>query len=392
MKRDLSTLTAFFLIGCFAVSRAFPAQPAGTVVAWGNFDFGQYGIYSGFQTNGLITISNHVITNATAISAGGMVSLAILENSNVVRWGQYFPGERDNPPRREVVDTNRPVIGTNGPIIFNGLPLPAITAVAAGNTHVLLLRKDGTVLALGGGRDVKGNLGPEVLKLNELGNIRAIAAGDHRSLALKEDGTVEVWGRGNPAPQGLTNVIAIAAGVGTFGAEDVALKKDGAVVTWNVRGVPGQQARQPEGMSNIVAIASGTAHILALQDNGIVWGWGFNPHGEATGEPTELNRSAARILSSGDKVLDSKTAMAANENQFDAGIVRINGKVLDNVSAIAAGDGCSLALKKDGTLVFWGDDHRGELRPPADLNGVIAIALSQSHGLAITTNRALLSR
>lgn len=383
MKRNLIILSTFCL-GVLATWRAFPAQPSGMVVGWGNINFEEYGILSGFQTNGLVAISNHILTNAVAVSPGSMSSLAVLENGDVVGWGRNGWGQANNLPSKEIM-------GTNGPVVFKGLPLTDVIAVAAGNTYCLALRKDGTVLTWGGSPDVKGNIGAEVLGPKGLRNIKAIAAGDERSLTLREDGTVEVFGRGNPAPKGLTNAISIAASVGVWGREDAALKRDGTVVTWNVRGIPGQQARQPEGMSNIVAIAAGGAHILALQDNGTVWGWGYNRNGEATGEPTELNRSAARIISSG-KVLDNKSAIAAEKNQFAAGVVKIKGKVLDGVSAIAAGYRCSLALKKDGTLVFWGDDNEGRMKPPADLNGVIAIALSDSKGLAITTNKALLSR
>ena len=350
------------LMEVFAVSRAFPAQPSGMVVGWGNINFGEYGMVSGFQSNGVVAISNHIITNAVAISAGGLFSLAVLENADVVGWGF---GQPNNLPLRKGMRNGPFILGTNGPVIFNGLPVTGVTKVAAGHSHGLALLKDGNVLTWGGTPDVKGNIGPEVLAPKGLRNIKAIAAGDYRSLTLTDEGIVQVWGRGNPAPVGLTNVIAISAGVGGAGREDAALKRDGTVVTWNVRGIPGQQARQPEGMSNIVAVTAGGAHILALQDNGTVWGWGYNRHGQATGEPT------------------------SEENQDAAGIVRIDGKILDKVSAVAAGVGCSLALRKDGTLLFWGADPYNRIKPPPNLNGVVAIALSESRGLAITTNKAL---
>ena len=358
MKGKLSILIPL-LMEVFAVSRAFPAQPSGMVVGWGNINFGEYGMVSGFRSNGVVAISNHIITNAVAISAGGLFSLAVLENDDVVGWGL---GQPNNLPLRKG--------GTNGPVIFNGLPVTGVAKVAAGHSHGLALLKDGNVLTWGGTPDVKGNIGPEVLAPKGLRNIKAIAAGDQRSLTLTDEGIVQVWGRGNPAPVGLTNVIAISAGVGGAGREDVALKRDGTVVTWNVRGIPGQQARQPEGMSNIVTVTAGGAHILALQDNGTVWGWGYNRHGQATGEPTSEGNQYA---------------------EYAAGIVRIDGKILDNVSAVAAGVGCSLALRKDGTLVFWGADPYNSIKPPPNLNGVVAIALSESRGLAITTNKALLS-
>jgi Regulator of chromosome condensation (RCC1) repeat len=124
---------------------ALTASRTGMVVGWGNINFGEYGMVSGFQKNGVVAISNHIITNAVAISAGGLFSLAVLENADVVGWGL---GQANNlPPRKG--------LGTNGPVIFNGLPLTGVTAVATGNSHGLALLKDGSVLTWGGNPDVK---------------------------------------------------------------------------------------------------------------------------------------------------------------------------------------------------------------------------------------------
>ena len=56
---------------------------------------------------------------------------------------------------------------------------------------------------------------------------------------------------------------------------------------------------------------------------------------------------------------------------------------LSGVTAIAAGDLHSLALKSDGTVVGWGDNSYGQLNIPADLSGVTAIAAGDFHSLAL---------
>jgi hypothetical protein len=95
-----------------------------------------------------------------------------------------------------------------------------------------------------------------------LSNVVAIAAGDSHSLALKADGTVVAWGYNNygqtNVPAGLSNVAAIAGGW----AHSLALKNDGTVVAWgdNADG----QTDVPAGLSNVVAIAAGGFHSLAL--------------------------------------------------------------------------------------------------------------------------------
>jgi len=54
---------------------------------------------------------------------------------------------------------------------------------------------------------------------------------------------------------------------------------------------------------------------------------------------------------------------------------------LSGVTAIAAGNMHSLALKSDGTVVGWG--NTGLATPPAGLSGVVAIAAGGVHSLAL---------
>lgn len=59
---------------------------------------------------------------------------------------------------------------------------------------------------------------------------------------------------------------------------------------------------------------------------------------------------------------------------------------LNNVTAISAGFGFSLALKSDGTVVGWGSNGFGQATPPAGLNNVIAIAAGSSFSLALKSD------
>ncbi|WP_211248919.1 PxKF domain-containing protein, partial [Deinococcus frigens] len=55
------------------------------------------------------------------------------------------------------------------------------------------------------------------------------------------------------------------------------------------------------------------------------------------------------------------------------------------VTAIAAGQYHSLALKSDGSVVGWGDNYYGQATSPAGLTGVTAIAAGGRHSLALFT-------
>lgn len=86
-----------------------------------------------------------------------------------------------------------------------------------------------------------------------------------------------------------------------------------------------------EGLPEIVKIAKGKHHVLALDVNGEVWGWGNNSSGEVHG------------AYKGKVYVPSK----------------ISG--LNNITDIAAGTGFSAAIKSDGTLWTWGNNTDGKL-------------------------------
>jgi alpha-tubulin suppressor-like RCC1 family protein len=176
--------------------------------------------------------------------------------------------------------------------------------VAAGNTHGLALRSDGTVWAWGQG--THGELGDGTLSTSTtpvqvygLSGVVAVAAGIKDSLALRSDGTVWDWGEnqfgqfGNgttadsqPTPvqvRGLTGVTKIAAG-GNF---NLALRSDGTVWAWGYNqvgelgnGTTADSAvpRQVTGLSHVTKIAAGPNSSLAIRSAAYgqttLWEWG----------------------------------------------------------------------------------------------------------------------
>jgi hypothetical protein len=118
----------------------------GTVVAWGDNDFGQTDVPDG-------------LTNVAAVAGGFGHSLALRADGTVVAWGNNNAGQ-----------TNVPVGLTNA------------AAVAAGFAHSLALRSDGTVVVWGNSSYGQTNIPPG------LANAVAIAAGSYQNLVLESDG------------------------------------------------------------------------------------------------------------------------------------------------------------------------------------------------------------
>lgn len=115
--------------------------------------------------------------------------------------------------------------------------------------------------------------------------LRPLAAGEAVT------GTIVVWGdnsRGqHNVPEGLTDVVAIAAGM----YHSLALKSDGTVIAWDSK-IMSQQTAVPKDLTHVVAIAAGESHSLALKSDGTVVAWGSNTAGQSS-VPSDLSSVVA---------------------------------------------------------------------------------------------------
>ncbi len=95
------------------------------------------------------------------------------------------------------------------------------------------------------------------------GDMVAVACGAYHSMGLMKDGTVRKWGYDEyplgGIPSSVKNVTAIA--VGTF--YSMVLKSDGSVVRWGFSQYGGVM---PDGLTDVIALAAGYDFGLALRD------------------------------------------------------------------------------------------------------------------------------
>jgi len=268
--------------------------------------------------------------------------------------------------------------------------------VDAGNGHALVLDDSCRVWVMG--RNDHGQLGldeppdyicivPRIIP--SLPKITAISRGYDHSMALAKDGSIYLWGRNNYGqigydlpndmyvPQKLrTNKKFIDIAGGYWHC--VALAVDSTVFTWghNFYGELGSGNREHANfpqqvlaagdviLRDIVSIASVGFHVLALDKNGKVWGWGEN---------ASYNLGIADL-------------------GFQTKAVEIKG--MPGIERVSAGWHHSVALDSSGFVWVWGADPavqynvetRAYYKIPTRLEGVDSIkqiACGSWHTLAI---------
>lgn len=307
------------------------------------------GLQSGGQYQGCLVVSNAagVVRGTPHVFTTGM---------KVKVWGDSTHGLTNVPPNAA-----------------------AAVALAAGSTHLLALKPDGTVVAWGDNTYNQTNIPARAT------NVVAIAAYGYHSLALKEDGTVVAWGDNfgnqNTIPAHVTNVVAVADGNGYC----LALRADGTLVGWGENSVG--QTDVPAWATNVVALAAGDSYNAVVLADGTVVGWGYigYPEPGVTNVPADL-KNVVGVASSGNHSL----ALLADGTVRGWGYSGFGQTTppagLTHVVGIAAAGVHSHAWKADGSIVSWGYGFYGQTTPPPGLSNVVGIATSSYNSLALVPN------
>lgn len=218
---------------------------------------------------------------------------------------------------------------------FNVKDWNDITQISAGESHIVALKKDGTVLAT-------GNRDEKQCSVKSWSNITAIDAGGNCTVGVKKNGTVVATGA-NDFEQcevgDWSNIISVAAG----GNHTVGLRDDGTVVAAG-NNLDGQC--DVKNWKNIEAVAAGDFHTVGLKSDGTVVAIGDNKNGECNVKDWKDIKAVAACYGCTFGLKENGTVVAAGNTSAGS-------KVNDwsDVTAIdASGVGTVVAQKKDGTF------------------------------------------
>ena len=250
-----------------------------TVRCWGLGSSGQLG-YGDDNTvgdnetpAGALPVGLGAGRTATAITAGGGHTCALLDDATVRCWGEGFDGSLGYGNTQDVGDGVGPDVADVGPVDL-GAGRTAI-AITAGSNHTCAVLDTGAVRCWGSGdngrlgygstQDVGDGVGPDVADVGpvDLGAHRtatAVTAAGGHTCAMLDNGRVRCWGFGERGPLGYGNTENVGDGVGL----DVA--DAGSVDLGAGRTASG--------------IAADNTHTCAVLDDGSIVCWGEGSSGQ----------------------------------------------------------------------------------------------------------------
>ena len=231
--------------------------------------------------------------------------------------------------------------------------MDTVSKISVGANHILMIKKDGTVWALGeneSGQLGNGNKEKSLIypvQVIGLTDVEEISAGNGFSIAVKKDGTVWSWGRNDRGQLG--------NGTKTYS------------------NIPVQVQMTSLGKT----VSAGDNHVLLVDTNEIAWSWGANTNGQLGDKsyldrnvPVQISLTCVKKVSAGNEISillknngdvytfgDNSAGQLGGARRYNNKPVQIDLEAKD----ISAGDKEIIVLKYDGTVYTCGYNHEKAL-------------------------------
>ncbi|MBQ2669153.1 MAG: hypothetical protein IJG06_00045, partial [Clostridia bacterium] len=304
--------------------------------------------------------NNAQLTNVIAIAANENYTIAVTAEQTDTNTENFIV---DNESNKVYFWGNKVNYGTQRLATeITGFRDKKIISVAAGTGHVLALSSDGYVYAWGD--NSVGQLGDNTVNSkntltavtqvvglaaeNYLYDIVQVAAEGNTSAALRSDGAVFVWGDnsrgqlGQEIPERTYQITPIQVRAGdTIGDEiDVDVRDDNANYNLYLRGIR--------------EIAVGTGYMMAVREDGDVYGWGDNTYGQLGIAATSDKITAPKLLTA-----PADTTLTSDDTTI---IDEIKNKA--NIAHIYAGKNYSAIMTNEGYLYTTGSNLSQSINTP----------------------------
>ena len=314
----------------------------GTIKCWGNNLYG--GIGNGTTTDSSVPVSVVGISAATSISAGSAHTCALLAVGTIKCWGNNLYGGLGNGTTTD----------SSVPVLVSGIT--TAIAITANNFHSCALLAVGTIKCWG--YNINGQLGNGTttdssvpVLVSGITTAIAITAGYWHSCALLAVGTIKCWGSNTDSQLGNGSIV-------------------GSSVPVDVSGI-----------TTATAITAGRNHTCALLTGGTIKCWGSNSRGElgdgsiarssvpvdvsgittATAITTDMWHSCALLFGGTIKCWGwgRDGQLGDGTYPYSSGPVVVSG--ITTATSISTGSGHSCALLAGGTIKCWGYNGGGRL-------------------------------
>ncbi|AEC03050.1 fimbrillin family protein [Parasphaerochaeta coccoides] len=200
-----------------------------------------------------------------------------------------------------------------------------VAAVSAGSNHTMILKKDGTLWAMGYnyfgqlGDDTTDNKSTPVQVKDDAGgfmtDVKTVSAGGYHTTILKEDGTLWATGSNQQGQLGVGNT--------TNRSTPVQVKASTAANDF---------------MIDVKEVSAGTYHTTILKEDGTLWATGYNSDGQLGDGTTTARTTPVRVKDTTD-----------------------GSGFMTDVAAFSAGNQYTMIVKTDDTLWATGSNNAGQL-------------------------------